>query len=92
MDFLSNVINVTANGVIAMMNVCLRKEQMKMKLLNYDTKYLVYQNLKLKPTESNIPITYSKAQYLLLCKIIKQKHISKEFFNFLMIQLFNSTD
>ena len=63
-----------------------------MKQLNYDTKYLIYQNLKIKFVEQYVPVKYSQAQYRLLCRIIKQRHITKEFFDFLMVQLFDFTD
>ena len=61
-----------------------------MKLLNYDTKYLIMQNLKFVTKET--PTNYTKAQYKLLCRIIVQKHITKQFFEFILRELYNTSD
>lgn len=58
-----------------------------MKMLNYDVRTLVEQNLR--PVIKEIPSTgYSKAQYRILCRIIIQKKITEAFFTFLLYQLY----
>ena len=49
-----------------------------MKLLNYDHRTLILQNLR--PIKRSIPDKYTKAQYRILCQIIRRKHISEKFF------------
>lgn len=61
-----------------------------MKLLNYDRRELILQNVRSVTRE--IPPTYTKSQYRILCNLIRQKHIKKEFFNFLLLQLYGLTD
>lgn len=61
-----------------------------MKLLNYDTKYLIMQNLKSVAKET--PTNYTKAQHKLLCRIIVQKHITKQFFEFILRELYSTSD
>lgn len=62
-----------------------------MKLLNYDVRTLVEQNLR--PLIKKIPSTgYSNAQYRILCRIIIQKKITKAFFTFLLYQLYGLSD
>lgn len=59
-----------------------------MKLLNYDKKDLIYQNLR---TTKNKPISesYTESQYKILCNLIRQKKIEKRFFDFLLSELYN---
>lgn len=61
-----------------------------MKLLNYDTHTLIMQNVRSVTRE--VPITYTKSQYRILCNLIRQKHITKQFFDFLLLQLYDLTD
>lgn len=61
-----------------------------MKLLNYDCKYLIYKNVR--SVKEEIPSTFTKRQYQILCNLIVQKKIKKEFFQFLLTQLFDIAD
>lgn len=61
-----------------------------MKLLNYDYRDLILQNVRSVTTE--LPSTYTKSQHRILCNLIRQKHISKKFFDFLLLQLYELSD
>lgn len=61
-----------------------------MKLLNYDERTLIMQNVRSAVRE--VPPTYTKAQYKILCRLIIQKHISKQFFKFLLSKLYELSD
>lgn len=61
-----------------------------MKLLNYDSRTLIYQNLRYRTAE--VPTTFTKCQYTLLCRIIQQKGITKQFFDVLLSELFGLDD
>lgn len=61
-----------------------------MKLLNYDTHTLIMQNVRSVAKE--LPPTYTKSQYRILCNLIRQKHITKQFFDFLLLQLYDISD
>lgn len=61
-----------------------------MKLLNYDERTLILQNVRSVVREA--PPTYSKAQYNILCRIIKQKRITEQFFYFLLLKLYGIQD
>ena len=61
-----------------------------MKLLNYDTHTLIMQNVRSVTKE--VPTTYTKSQYRILCNLIRQKRITKQFFDFLLLQLYDLTD
>ena len=61
-----------------------------MKLLNYDNRTLIMQNLR--STHKEIPTTYTKTQYQILCNLIRQKHITKQFFDFLLLELYGLSD
>ena len=50
-----------------------------MKLMNYDTKHLIMQNVR--STTKKVPCTYTSCQYQILCKLIRQKKITKQFFD-----------
>lgn len=61
-----------------------------MKLMNYDAKTLIMQNVRSVSRET--PTTYTVSQYHILCNLIRQKHISKEFFYFLLLELYQLHD
>lgn len=61
-----------------------------MKLMNYDTKYLIMQNVQ--STTKEVPNTYTLCQYQILCKLIRQKKITRQFFEFLLLYLYDLTD
>ena len=61
-----------------------------MKLLNYDHRELIMQNVR--STTKEIPPTYPTSQYKILCRLIRQKRITKQFFDFLLMQLYDLTD
>lgn len=85
-----NVTSVIVNFVNGMENVPMRKEVLKVKLLNYDCRDLILKNLRSVTVE--IPSKYTKCQYRILCNIIRQKHITKQFFDFLLLQLYDLED
>lgn len=64
-----------------------------MKLMNYDPRTLIYWNIC-----SNVqvvkekPQTYSKTQYDILCRLIQQKKVTRQFFDFLLESLFGLKD
>ena len=58
-----------------------------MKVLNYDSRTLIYQNLRTVKKEQ-IPDTFTLCQYRILCNLIRRKHIKKEFFNLLLSELY----
>lgn len=62
-----------------------------MKLLNYDKRALIMQNVK--SVEKNpTPDKYTQTQYRILCNLIQRKHIKKQFFDFIISGLFDVTD
>lgn len=61
-----------------------------MKLLNYDSRTLIYQNLRCRSAE--VPPTFTKSQHALLCRLIQQKGITKQFFYVLLSELFGLDD
>jgi len=61
-----------------------------MKLLNYDSRTLIYQNLRC--CAPKIPQTFTKCQHELLCKLIRQKGITRQFFNVLLTELYGLDD
>lgn len=62
-----------------------------MKLLNYDTKTLIMNNLR---SAEKAPVTdgYTHRQYEILCNLIQQKNIEKRFFDFLLKELYDLSD
>lgn len=62
----------------------------RMKMLNYDSKYLIMQNLR--TVTQNVPDHFTKSQYKILCRLIRQKKISKQFFDFLLSELYQLYD
>lgn len=67
------------------------KGGIRMKLLNYDSKDLILENMR--PIEKQPkPSTHTKAQYKILCNLIVQKKISRRFFEFIVSELFETDD
>ena len=61
-----------------------------MKLMNFDAKTLIYQNLRSGVQEvQEKPQTFTKKQYDILCRLIQQKKITKQFFSFILSSLFD---
>ena len=61
-----------------------------MKLMNFDAKTLIYQNLRSGVQEvQEKPQTFTKKQYDVLCRLIQQKKITKQFFSFILSSLFD---
>lgn len=58
-----------------------------MKLLNYDKRTLVFQNVKKRMSEE-VPVTFTYRQYQILCTLIRRRNISKESFALLLDALF----
>lgn len=64
-----------------------------MKLMNYDKKDLIYQNMRADVQRAQKkPQTYTKTQYGILCRLIQQKKVTEQFFNFLLESLFELKD
>lgn len=64
-----------------------------MKLVNYDTRALIYQRIRSDTRkDKKMPRTYTKAQYHILRRLIGQKKITRDFFEFLLSSLFNLKD
>ena len=61
-----------------------------MKLVNYDSKYLIMQNVRSITKE--VPSRYTSCQYQILCRLIRQKKITKQFFEFLLLHLYDLSD
>lgn len=57
-----------------------------MKMLNFDARTLILQNLRVKEHEE--PSSYTRRQYQILYNLIKQKHIKKAFFDFILFELY----
>lgn len=61
-----------------------------MKLKNYDPKTLIYQNVRADVQKvQEKPQTFTKKQYDILCRLIQQKKITKQFFSFILSSLFD---
>ena len=64
-----------------------------MKLMNYDRRTLILQNVRSSVQDiEKKSQTYTKTQYDILCRLIQQKKISKQFFDFLLESLFELKD
>lgn len=64
-----------------------------MKLLNYDTRILIYQHMRSDIQEvKEVPLSYTKTQYDILRRLIQQKKVTEEFFTFLLASLFEIAD
>lgn len=61
-----------------------------MKLNNFDTKTLILENVR--SNERIIPTSFTATQYKILCRLIKHKHIKKDFFYFLLLELYQLRD
>lgn len=61
-----------------------------MKLVNYDERTLILQNLR--PVTRQVNKTYTKAQYCILCNLIRQKRITKPFFMLVLSSLYGLND
>ena len=55
-----------------------------MKLMNYDKKDLVYQNVHDIREVSEVPQNYTQTQIKILRRLIQQKQIKEQFFIFLL--------
>lgn len=62
-----------------------------MKLLNYDKRTLILQNVK-TTIPKKIPPTFTFRQYKILCNLIQRKKISKESFDIILDALFDLKD
>lgn len=62
----------------------------RMKLLNYDNRTLIMQNVR--SVNREMPNTYTSGQYRILCNLIRQKKITKQFFDFLLLELYGLSD
>ena len=64
-----------------------------MKLMNYDKKDLIYQNMRTDiQNVQDKPQTYTKTQYNIICRLIQQKKITEQFFSLVLTSLFEITD
>ena len=62
----------------------------EVKLVNYESRTLIYQNVR--SNRQQTPDTFTKTQFLILCRLIRQKKITRLFFEFLLIQLYGFKD
>ena len=64
-----------------------------MKLMNYDKRTLILQNVRTRMQDvEEKPQTYTKTQFAILRRLIKQKGITRQFFDFLLESLFELKD
>ena len=64
-----------------------------MKLINFDTRTLIYENVRANVQKAEKKQqTYTKAQYDILCRLIVQKKITEQFFSFILSSLFGIKD
>ena len=84
---MGSVTFIIANFV---MKIVRKGVKRRMKLMNYDRLYLINQNLRI--TTKEVPKTFTLCQYQILCRLIEQKNITKKFFRFLLLNLFNLDD
>lgn len=61
-----------------------------MKLLNYDNRTLIMQNVRSVSRET--PIKYTVSQYRILCNLIRQKKITEPFFKLILSSLYDLQD
>lgn len=61
-----------------------------MKLINYDSRELILQNVRCPTKET--PTAHTKRQFCILCNLIRQKHITKQFFEILIFELYETKD
>lgn len=62
-----------------------------MKLMNFDKRYLIMQNVK-SVKRQPVSDTFTRSQYRILYSLIQRKHIKKQFFDFIVSGLFEETD
>lgn len=64
-----------------------------MKLMNYDPKTLIYQNVRADVQKvSEVPQNYTQTQIKILRRLIQQKNVTEQFFIFLLESLFELRD
>lgn len=64
-----------------------------MKLMNYEPRTLIYQNVRADIRKvSEVPQNYTQTQIKILRRLIQQKKITEQFFNFLLESLFELKD
>lgn len=64
-----------------------------MKLMNYDPRTLIYQNVRADIQEVNeMPQNYTQTQIKILRRLIQQKKITEQFFSLILTSLFEITD
>lgn len=56
----------------------------------YETEKLIYQNVRSDVQE--VPHGYTQTQFKILCRLIQQKKVTEQFFNFLLESLFELKD
>lgn len=61
-----------------------------MKLVNYDNRTLIMQNVR--KINRELPNTYTNSQYRILCNLIRQKKITEPFFKLILSSLYNLQD
>lgn len=61
-----------------------------MKLVNYDERALIMGNVRTVGGET--PEAYTASQYRILCRLIRKKRITKQFFDFLLMELYQLQD
>jgi hypothetical protein len=76
--------------IVSFVTTIVWKGVKNVKLLNYDQRELIMRNVRCNAKE--IPTTYTETQYKILCRLIRQKKIKKEFFQFLLLQLYDLKD
>ena len=62
-----------------------------LKLVNYDERTLILQNLR-PVTKQQVNKAYTKAQYRILCNLIRQKRITEPFFMLVISSLYGLND
>lgn len=64
-----------------------------MKLMNYEPRTLIYQNVRADIREvREKPQNFTQTQYKILCRLIQQKKVTRQFFIFLLESLFELKD
>lgn len=64
-----------------------------MKLMNYEPRTLIYQNVRADIQKvSEVPQNYTQTQFKILCRLIQQKNITRQFFDFMLESLFELKD
>lgn len=64
-----------------------------MKLMNYDPRTLIYQNMRSNVQEvRKMPQNYTQTQIKILRRLIQQKKVTEQFFVFLLESLFELKD